>query len=82
MGSEHSSQIAEPSITEIANFDFREKPRRRKRRPREHHESQNRFESTKINIWQQRKIHSWIKARHGYLEQNVTFEMSQLLPSQ
>jgi hypothetical protein len=74
IGSEQISQIAEPRITEIANFDFREKPIRRKRRSREHCENQIIFkstrssngsweyeESTKIYRWQQKKFHSWVE---------------------
>ena len=74
MGSEQSCQIPEPRITEKANFDFRENPRRRKIRSRKLHECRNRFESprssngswedkesAKIYNRHQRKNHSWVE---------------------
>ena len=80
MGSEQSTQIVEPRITEIANFDFRDKPRRRKRRLREHYECRNRFESprssngswrnkesTKIYRWQRTKITSWLEEGRAWV---------------
>ena len=73
MGSEQSSDCANPMISETANFDFRDKPRR-KGMLRETYKSRDKFgdqkknsrcwenvESNNINYWHVNKSVFWLE---------------------
>ena len=61
MGSEQSTELTKPRVMETANFDFRDKPIRR--RSGETTESQNKFlGSTNISEFQRiEKSHQWLE---------------------